>query len=147
MIQPNVARDEAFGIVPILQTDGAYQFLLIQHNAGHWGFPKGHADPGESALQAACREFTEETGIVEYRLLEGASFSEQYMFTRSGRKFEKTVIYFPALVKSVTVNCQEAEIKAYAWVSFQQAIAQLTFNGARRVLTDVHQYLLTHPPQ
>lgn len=141
MAKSTTARDEAFGIVPILPTNGTHQFLLIQHHAGHWGFPKGHADPGESALQAACREFVEETGIADYTVIEGVSFSEQYPFTRSGRKFEKTVIYFPAWVESMTVHCQEKEIQAYAWADYEQAIAQLSFDGAKQVLRDVQKYL------
>jgi bis(5'-nucleosidyl)-tetraphosphatase len=143
MAKSTIARDEAFGIVPILPTNDVHQFLLIQHNAGHWGFPKGHADPGESALQAACREFVEETGISDYILIEGVSFSEQYPFTRSGRKFEKTVIYFPAWVQSGIVHCQEKEIQAYVWADYEQAITRLSFDGAKQVLRDVQHYLQT----
>lgn len=146
MANSTIARDEAFGIVPILQTNHARQFLLIQHNAGHWGFPKGHADPGESALQAACREFVEETGISDYTIIEGVSFSEQYPFTRGGQKFEKTVIYFPAWVKSTTVHCQEQEIQAYVWADYEQAIARLSFEGAKNVLIQVNQYLRSQDP-
>lgn len=143
MANSMIARDEAFGIVPILPSQTVYQFLLIQHNAGHWGFPKGHADPGESAVQAACREFLEETGISDYVLIEGVSFSEQYPFTRHGRKFEKTVIYFPAWVQSPIVHCQEQEIQAYLWADYDQAIARLSFEGAKQVLVAVNQYLQT----
>ena len=31
---------------------------------GAWSIPKGEIDPGEDALAAACRELTEETGLV-----------------------------------------------------------------------------------
>ncbi|UBF26823.1 NUDIX domain-containing protein [Kovacikia minuta CCNUW1] len=115
MVDSSIARDEAFGIVPILPKDKEYQFLLIQHHAGHWGFPKGHADPGESALEAACREFLEETGISDYKVVGEVSFLEKYTFTRRQQKFEKTVLYFPAFVHSPTVQYQKEEIKAYAW--------------------------------
>lgn len=41
-----------------------------QPDAGLWGFPGGHVEPGETALAAAAREVLEETGIcaepVEY---------------------------------------------------------------------------------
>lgn len=141
MPHSNIARDAAFGVVPILLQDGSQQFLLIQHHAGHWGFPKGHADPGETDVQAACREFTEETGIAEFRLLEGVAFTEQYTFMRDGRRYEKTVVYYPAFVDSATVNYQKAEIKNYAWATYERAISLLTFSGAKQVLTDVHQYL------
>lgn len=139
-------KDAAFGIVPILNQSNPYQFLLIQHQAGHWGFPKGHADPGESALQTACREFTEETGITAYQVIENVSFSEQYSFTRNQQQFEKTVTYFPAWVESAVVQYQEKEIQAYTWADYDTAIALLSYEGAKRILTDAHHYLKTHFP-
>lgn len=145
MAKSNPVKDEAFGVVPILRRNGVYHFLLIQHHAGHWGFPKGHADPGESSLQTACREFVEETGITDYTLLNEQSFSERYLFTRRGQRFEKTVTYYPAFVQSPIVNYQKAEIQDYTWAPFETAIAILSFRGARQVLTDVRQYLNTLP--
>lgn len=40
--------------------------VLLAHATGqrHWDIPKGGADPGESARDAAIREVQEETGIV-----------------------------------------------------------------------------------
>jgi 8-oxo-dGTP pyrophosphatase MutT (NUDIX family) len=147
MTKSQITRDEAFGVIPILPKHPTYHFLLIQHHAGHWGFPKGHAVAGESALQAACREFTEETGIAAYTLLDGVSFSEHYTFTRNGKKYEKTVLYYPVFVQAATVNHQADEIRDHAWVSYEQAIVRLTFDGARQILTDVHHYLATLPTQ
>ncbi|NJP12356.1 MAG: NUDIX domain-containing protein [Leptolyngbyaceae cyanobacterium RU_5_1] len=143
MADLNTAKDEAFGIVPILCQGDEYQFLLIQHHAGHWGFPKGHAEPNESTVEAACREFAEETGISDYTLLGEVSFSEQYTFTRNGQKFYKTVVYYPAFVQSPTVQYQKEEIQNYVWLDYDRAIALLTFEGAKRVLTEVKQHLET----
>jgi bis(5'-nucleosidyl)-tetraphosphatase len=143
MVEAKVTKDEAFGIIPILRGDSEYLFLLIQHHAGHWGFPKGHADPGESPLQAACRELGEETGISDYQVLAGMSFLERYTFSRNGKKFEKTVVYYPAFVRTSTVNYQREEIKAYSWANFQLATTLLSFGGGKRILADVNRYLAT----
>lgn len=35
----------------------------MKKDAGVWGLPKGEVDPGEDALDAAKREFEEETGL------------------------------------------------------------------------------------
>ncbi len=44
------------------------QVLLVRRrnppDAGLWGFPGGHVEPGETALAAAARELHEETGIT-----------------------------------------------------------------------------------
>jgi predicted NUDIX family NTP pyrophosphohydrolase len=36
--------------------------LFARKDDGHWSIPKGEYEPGETALQAAYREFEEETG-------------------------------------------------------------------------------------
>jgi len=47
--------------------DGSRVLLVQRRNppdAGLWGFPGGHVEPGETALDAAVRELAEETGVV-----------------------------------------------------------------------------------
>lgn len=133
--------DAAFGIVPILQKEDGDRVLLIQHHAGHWSFPKGHADPGETALETACREFVEETGIQDFQVLDDRAYSEQYIFTQKGQTIAKTVTYFTAFVHSEIVECQAEEIQAYAWLTFEATLAKLTFPSAKQVLAEVYQAL------
>lgn len=44
------------------------RLLLAQRgkapDRGLWGFPGGHVEPGETALEAAARELREETGVI-----------------------------------------------------------------------------------
>ena len=63
-------RDESFGVVPLSKTSGQWEVFLIQHNrSGYWGFPKGHAEPHETAEAAAFRELKEETNLEPLRLI------------------------------------------------------------------------------
>lgn len=133
-------KDQAFGIIPIWQQEDCLSFLLVQHRAGHWGFPKGHAEAGETAIATACRELREETGIRDCQVLD-VSFVERYFFTQRQQSIEKTVLYFPAFVQSIQVTPQAAEIKNYCWLPYDRALEQLTFPQGRHVLTQVYQYL------
>ena len=47
---PSIQRsDYSFGIIPIRYVDKRVEFLLIKHQLGHWGFPKGHPEGSETA--------------------------------------------------------------------------------------------------
>jgi len=54
------------GAIAVVVHEG--QTLLVQRrnppNAGLWGFPGGHVELGETALEAAARELLEETGVT-----------------------------------------------------------------------------------
>lgn len=147
--EDSVMKDEAFGIVPIYIPEtgklSEVQFLLIRHWAGHWGFPKGHAEPGETAIATACRELEEETGIQSCKVLDDTPFVEQYSFMKDHQSVEKTVTYFLATVSSQAVTCQEQEIQAYTWVNFDTALKTITFEQAKRILHRVYDYLQDHP--
>jgi len=134
-------KDECFGIVPIFTNETDSLFLLIQHQAGHWGFPKGHANPGESALETAKRELEEETGIRDCEVLEEPSFVEHYSFVKEGEPIEKTVTYFLAFVNSMEVQLQAEEIQNSAWICFEEAVKLITFDANRQVLREVKAYL------
>ena len=59
-------RRPKLGAIAVVVHEG--QTLLVQRrnppNAGQWGFPGGHVELGETALEAAARELLEETGVT-----------------------------------------------------------------------------------
>ncbi|MEG5040245.1 MULTISPECIES: NUDIX domain-containing protein [unclassified Microcoleus] len=134
-------KDECFGIVPICGKEADALFLLIQHQAGHWAFPKGHANPGESPAETARREFEEETGISDFEMLDEPSFTEHYSFVKDGEPIEKTVTYFLGFVNSVEVVLQEEEIQNSAWLPFEEAVKRITFDANRLMFGEVKAYL------
>ena len=113
-----VQKDESFGVIPLSSRKGRWEVFLIQHQRGrYWGFPKGHAEPGETPQEAAFRELKEETNLELVRYLQAEPLLEQYTFMAEGRRIFKQVHYFIAMVDG-TVKLQEKEIQNGMWLPF-----------------------------
>jgi bis(5'-nucleosidyl)-tetraphosphatase len=127
---------ESFGIVPFLKEGGTWKVLLILHSQGnHWGFPKGKANPNETALETATRELKEETGLIVTEVLRENPMIEQYQFRRKKQFIVKSVQYFPAFVGGA-MKLQEEEIRDAKWMTIPDAMQQLTFREARHILQE-----------
>ena len=135
--------DFSCGVIPYRVIDGRREFLLVQHQAGHWAFPKGHPDAGESHLETARRELSEETGIDRVTLDEDRPFEEVYTFTkRSGKQVRKRVVYFVGeVVGGPSVRVQASEIADYAWDDAGAARERMSFDEGRALLDEVVAYL------
>lgn len=131
-------QDSSFGIVPIRFHQGRLEYLLIQHQVGHWGFPKGHKNHGEADADTAQREFMEETGLKLKKIYHEKNFDESYTFKRDGKKINKVVRYFVGFVEDGDLNLQEAEIKNAAWLSYEGATGRLDYPEAKRILKSIH---------
>ncbi len=136
-------EDFSCGVIPYRVVDGTREFLLIQHKAGHWAFPKGHPDKGETVVQTALRELKEETGISRVKLDEARPFEERYAYTkRSGKSVLKRVVYFIGEVSAgQSVRLQAAEVSDYAWAEAKQARQRMTFDEGKALLDAVLAYL------
>ena len=135
-------KENSYGIIPLRIQKNDWQMLLIQHHAGHWAFPKGHANAGETPQQAAERELKEETGLSIQHLLLPNPLVESYFFTFQGYRIFKTVQYFLALVEGQVV-IQECEIKASQWLSLSEALDQMSFKEGKRICLQVMEFLKT----
>lgn len=134
-------KDESFGIIPLSKKSGSWQVFLIQHNRnGYWGFPKGHAEVGETPQQAAFRELKEETNLRPITLLQEKPLSEHYTFIAEKQKVFKQVFYFIAEVEG-NVELQSQEIHDGKWLSFPKAYEQLTHQEGKDLLMQVEKVL------
>lgn len=132
-----IKKECSFGVIPLQKTKEGVSVLLIFHKGGrHWGFPKGHQDPGETDLETAYRELKEETGLeIETCLLE-VPYVESYTFYKLHEKVIKTVSYYPAFVKG-ELKLQPEEIIDARWYPIQEAARHLTFKEARDIFEKV----------
>lgn len=138
---PPQQTDASFGVIPVYVGKAASpreaEYLLIQHHAGHWGFPKGHAEAGESARQAAARELIEETGLSGVKVLEHPRFEEAYVFrSRRGVMMRKTVTFFLGRVADRTVKIQPEEIRDAAWGDAEATRRRMTYEEGRLLFDD-----------
>ncbi len=66
MPSPALTMAPKLGAIAVVYHDA--RFLLVQRGKdpgrGLWGFPGGHVELGETALEAAVRELREETGVI-----------------------------------------------------------------------------------
>lgn len=115
-------------------------FLLLLYGAGHWDFPKGGIEEGEGEVDAVRREVWEETGIDDLSIIDGFRRVIQYFYRSGDRKVRKTVIFYLAKTNKLDVRLS-FEHKAYAWLKRQDALQQLTYLTAKRVLEDADDYL------
>ncbi|WP_432798088.1 bis(5'-nucleosyl)-tetraphosphatase [Poriferisphaera sp. WC338] len=143
-----IKEDASFGVVPMIKgEDGVRKFLLVKHRKGHWGFPKGHADAGESMAETAVRELAEETGIKDVKLIDGAVFEEFYEYvSKKGKFVRKTVTYFLGKVGKKYeegLKLQVEEVLDAAWGDVGQTRERLTFPEGRELFDRIASYIDT----
>lgn len=136
-IRFNQEKEKSYGAVIINEKK---QFLLIRNkNGGHWDFPKGHKEEGESSRETALREVLEETGL-EVRLIDGFKEKSRYS-PRPG--VEKTVTFYLGFSMG-EVKIQEEEIMEYEYLSYDEAENRITFKESRSIIASAKQFIDTY---
>lgn len=125
--------EHSYGIIPLRKQGEDWHVLLIQHgSAKYWGFPKGHAEQGETPQESAVRELFEETHLKIVRFLSEAKIEEHYNFFFRGKRVDKTVWYFVAEVEG-NVKLQKEEVSDSKWIPLDQAVEYLTYKTDKSV--------------
>ena len=123
--------EKSCGALVFRKFHGNTELLLIKHaNGGHWSFPKGHVEPGETEIQTAQREIKEETGID---VIIDPSFREVVSYFPK-KDVKKDVIYFVARAKSFSFTPQEEEISQIKWVELDRVHQLLTYDNDKQLV-------------
>lgn len=129
------------GVIAYFDDNGSREYLLIKHKgSGHWSFPKGHKEKGESDIETARRELMEETGINDVDMDETTVLVEKYSIESNGQIIDKKVRFYPGKVNAKEVSLQEDEIEDYRWQKYEDAIKTLTHKETRDILKQLKNY-------
>lgn len=109
--------------------------LLVKHNAGHIGFPKGHVEDGETEEETAIREVKEETGLdVE------VDTNYRYMTTYSPKEgVSKDVIFFLGKLIGGEMKPQIKEVNEVLFIPLDQAVDVIQFDDMKEIFKKVLQ--------
>jgi bis(5'-nucleosidyl)-tetraphosphatase len=134
--ETGMKNDQSMGVIVFFQFPRSVKYLLIKHRKGHWSFPKGHADKGETKLETALRELKEETGVTKIQLLKkSVLLKEVYKFANGkGIKILKKVNYFIAEAKSRKVKIDYNEVVNYKWCTLKAGLEKITFSESVSIL-------------
>ena len=105
--------------------------LVVNQHGSSWSLPKGHIDPGESALAAAKREIYEESGV------------QQLQFIKSLGSYERTRIGLNGAEDASELK----NIEMFLFRTDQKSLKPLDPHNpqARWVPVKAVSGLLTHP--
>jgi len=131
-------KEHSFGIIGLRVISDRCETLIVKHNKGHWGFPKGHLESTESSQEAAARELQEETDAVIIRFFDVSPLEERYFFKSEGLLVEKRVTYFLAEIEG-EITLQKDEISEYRWASFKEAELLATFDECKQLCRQAAQ--------
>lgn len=135
-----------------LDAEGNREYLILQYPSGHFDFPKGHIEAGETEEETLRRETEEETGIKELTVY-SERVSIKYFYEARGNEYErrkregrgtwifKIVHFYPAQATGNTDVKISHEHIGSLWLPFDRALEKVTFVNAKRVLQETEDYL------
>lgn len=130
--------EKSCGAIVFRKYHGNTEILLVRHlKAGHWSFPKGHMEAGETEEETARREIKEETGLD---VLLDTGFRETVTYSPK-RNTKKTVVYFVGMATSHELIPQKEEISQLRWLEIDQANAALTYDNDKAIVSKAKAFI------
>ena len=135
-----MAYEKSVGAVIFNQNGVEIEYLILNYPAGHWDFPKGNVEEGETEENTAKREVAEETGITNITILPSFRKKIQYYYRQEHVTVRKEVIFY--LARSPTKHIQLSnEHTNYAWLNYTDVIRKLTYTNSKSILKSAQLHL------
>lgn len=133
-------QERSAGTVLFSRNDGKVEYLLLHYPAGHWDFPKGNIEEGESELETVRREVREETSIDDIEFIDGFRKTISYKYRRKGKLVKKEVVFYLAKTDDTEVELS-FEHQGFRWLGYEDAMNLLTYKNAKYILEEASKFL------
>jgi 8-oxo-dGTP pyrophosphatase MutT (NUDIX family) len=139
----------AGGLIWRRRAGGGTEIVLVRPaGKATWVLPKGHVEPGESLLDAALREATEESGL---RVAPGEPLGQvSYLYSwRDGpsdrpiRIFKRVHFYLMECVGG-DPSAHDHEIDEVRWIALDEAPARASHKSERSLIIKAQNILTKH---
>lgn len=133
-IQEIVREPTAGGIIFRHGAEGAIEILLIQDAKDRWTIPKGHIEPGETAVQTARREIGEEAGLTNVEM-HGWLGKIHFRYRRADRLVLMTTqIYLVKALGDTTAIKKEEWMNGIKWFKFNDALDEIEYEDIAKLI-------------
>ena len=122
-------KEVSCGVIVFTKIENSFYVLLIHHNLGHWGFPKGHVELGETHEETALREVFEETSINPY-IIDG--FKEKLTYSPK-KNISKDVYFYVGITKEDNLVPQLSEVSEAKFTEIGEARNIITFDNEKEL--------------
>ena len=126
-------REKSCGIV-VFNDD---KVLLVFHNLGHYGIPKGHVEKGETEEETAVREVKEETNC-DAKIIPG--FREVITYSPKPNVM-KDVVFFVGEALTTNLKPQEEETSDVFFINQFEALKTITHEEERKVIEKAIKFM------
>ena len=128
-------KEKSCGNIVFKEIENKLYVLLVHHNLGHWGIPKGHVEINEKEEETAVREVFEETGINSYVI---PGFRK--IITYSPKDVLKDVVFFIGKASDDNLTPQLTEVSEAKYVEINEGINLITHIDEKQVLKKAFDY-------
>ena len=132
-------HEKSCGAVVFTRIDGEIKYVLAQALGGHYGFPKGHVEPGETEEETALREIYEEVNLRPELIPGFRAVSEYYIPDTDSHK---QVIFFLAEYRNQQIIYQKEELRSAPLASYEEAMELFTHEENKRILAEAHAFCM-----
>lgn len=130
-------KEKSCGVITYKKIDNKIYILLVLHNKGHWGMPKGHVEDNETEIETAIREVKEETNIdvkIVGDFRQVITYSPRYNTI-------KDVVYFVEEALTDNIIYQKEELQTAYFIEIDEAIKLVSHEEERDVLKRALEYI------